>query len=68
MTERPKLISVADAAEMIGISKRAMYNVTEIVPALESPRVYFLEDIQELKKRYYTTDGNQNRRYRAKRG
>ncbi len=58
-----KLISVADAAKLVGVTKKIVYDATELVPVLNKPRVYRLEDVLEFAASFEDV-GNHKRRKR----
>ncbi len=59
------LISALEAAKLIGVSKKVIYDSEELRPALLKPRVYRLEDVREFAKQFErTSTGTQVRRRR----
>ncbi len=60
------LISALEAAKLIGVTKKVIYDSEELRPALAKPRVYRLEDVREFARKFEkTSTGNQIRRKRT---
>ncbi len=60
------LISAKEAARLVGVTKKVIYDAEELKPVLQTPRIYRLDDVRKFAKLFEKTrTGHQIRRKRT---
>ncbi len=57
-----RLISAIEAAKLVGVTKKVIYDADELKPALHKPRVYKREDVERFARQFQTTQSGKQRR------